>query len=65
MLTEELMEDINRNEPMVEAVEIPISMTNCCFNGVKMAAGTSLIGDHFLEWPCLACSAGDKLFGGI
>ena len=50
---------------MVEAVEILMSMANCSFNGGKKAAGISLTGEHFLELPCLACSAGDKLFGDI
>ena len=56
---------LDRDDPMVEAVEIPMSMANCCFNGVKMAAGTSLVGEDFLEQPGLACTVCDKLFGGI
>ena len=61
----ELMVDLDRDEPMVEAAEIHMSMANCCFNSVKMAAETSLMGGHSLEQPCLACTVGDKLFGGI
>ena len=64
-VTKELSVDLDKDDPMVEAIEIPISMANCCFNGAGMAAGTSLTGWHFLEQPCLAFSAGNKLFGGI
>ncbi len=43
------MVDLDRDDHMVEAVEI----TMIYFNDVEMAAGTSLMGEHFLEWPCL------------
>ena len=49
MVTGELMEDLDRGELMVEEVEIPMSMANCCFNGVEMAAVTSLMGEDFLK----------------
>ncbi len=59
------MGDLNKDEPMLEAVKIPMSMVNCCFNDVDMPAGTSLPGENFLAWPCFVYTACDKLFGDI
>ncbi len=41
------MVDLDRDDPMAEAVEIAMTMANCCFNGVDMVAGTSLMGEYF------------------
>ncbi len=49
MVTGKLIEDFDSNEPMVEAVEIAMTIANCCFNSVEMAARTSLMGEDFLE----------------
>ena len=59
------MIDLDTDEPMLNKVEIIMSMRNCCFSGLKITPGTSWIEDHFLKWPCLACSVDEKLFGGI
>ena len=44
IVTGELMVDLDRDDPMVEAVEILMSMANYCFNGVETAAGDKLFG---------------------
>ncbi len=54
IVTRELMIDLDRDDPTVEEVEIHMSVANCCFNDLKKAAGTSLTGEYFLEWSCLA-----------
>ncbi len=44
IVTGELMVDLDRDDPMVKAVDIPMSMANYCFIGVDMAAGDKLFG---------------------
>lgn len=56
--------ELDTDDPMVEAVEVPMSTANCCFTGVETVAGAYLVGENFLERPHLACTAGDKVFGG-
>ncbi len=49
IVTGELMVDLDRDDPMMDAIEITMTMANCSLNDVEIAAGTSLMGEHLVE----------------